>query len=219
MGSGRGWVWRIALLVAWVALLIWALVYGPDLATVRAWTDGAGAAGALVYLGAYALAVQALVPRPALNIAGGLLFGIPLGVALALIGGVLAALAQFAVARHVAGDALAARLPRRVRVRLEGLTSWRAFLVVLQLRLVPVVPYQMVNYGCGLTGVALAPFAAATALGSLPATVAMVLVGAGGADLGLEVAVATGVMAGLIALVWWLVRARRRPRAAWRARA
>ncbi|WP_017588652.1 TVP38/TMEM64 family protein [Nocardiopsis ganjiahuensis] len=201
-------MWRAALLAGWIGLLLWAVLHGPDLEAVQAWTADAGVLAALVYLLAYTLAVQALVPRPALNIAGGLFFGLAAGVVLALIGGVLAALVQFTVARYVAGDALARRLPERVRTRLEGLTGRRALLAVVQLRLIPVIPYQMVNYGFGLTGLRPGPFTLGTAVGSLPATAAMVVVGTGGVDLGFPVAVATGAAAALLALAWWL-RSRR----------
>jgi uncharacterized membrane protein YdjX (TVP38/TMEM64 family) len=208
--KGAGRARRVALLTVWVLLLVWAVLRGPDLETVRSWTVDAGATGFLVYLAAYALAVQAMVPRPALNIAGGLLFGLALGVVLALLGGVLAALAQFVVARHVVGDAISRRFPERVRDRLAGLAGWRALLTVVQLRLIPVIPYQMVNYGSGLTGMRVGPFLLGTALGSLPATTALVLVGAGGADLGLLVALATGAAAAGIGLVWWLSSRRTR---------
>ena len=40
------------------------------------------------------------------------------------------------------------------------------------------VPYDLVNYGCGLLHVRRTPFIAATAIGTLPGTVAFVLVGA-----------------------------------------
>ncbi|MBR8742899.1 TVP38/TMEM64 family protein [Nocardiopsis sp. MG754419] len=202
---------RAALLAAWVALLVWTLLFGPDPEVVRAWTADAGTAGFLAYLAAYVLAVQALVPRPALNVAGGVLFGPVSGLALALVGGVLAALAQFLVARYVAGDALARRLPTRVRGYLEGLAGPRALLAVVQLRLIPVIPYQMVNYGFGLTMIPVTPFVVGTALGSVPATAAMVLIGAGGTDLGLPVAVGTGTVAVLIAVVWWAYARRSGP--------
>ena len=205
MGEKKtGWAGRAALLAGWLLVVVWAVLSGPDLETVRSWTDGAGLGGSFVYLASYTLAVQAMVPRPALNIAGGLLFGLALGVVLALIGGVLAALAQFVVARHVARDAVSRRLPERVRGKLEGLAGGRALLAVVQLRLVPVIPYQMVNYGFGLTGVRVIPFVLGTALGSLPSTVALVLVGAGGADVGFQVALGAGAVAVVIGVGWWL---------------
>ncbi|GAB3720043.1 TVP38/TMEM64 family protein [Nocardiopsis oceani] len=205
MGEKKaGWVGRAALLAGWLLLVLWAVLSGLDLETVRSWTDDAGLGGSLVYLASYTLAVQAMVPRPALNIAGGLFFGLALGVVLALIGGVLAALAQFVVARHVARDAVSRRLPERVRGRLEGLAGGRALLAVVQLRLIPVLPYQVVNYGFGLTGMRVMPFVLGTAIGSLPTTVALVLVGAGGADVGFQVALGTGAVAVVIGVGWWL---------------
>ncbi|MGW5877170.1 TVP38/TMEM64 family protein [Nocardiopsis terrae] len=209
-----GRVRRAALLAGWVLLLVWAVLHGPDPETVRSWTADAGVAGFIVYLAAYTLAVQALVPRPALNLAGGALFGLALGAGLALAGGVLAALVQFMVARHVAHDAIARRLPERVRGRLAGLSGGRALLAVVQLRLIPVVPYQMVNYGFGLTGMRAAPFVLGTALGSLPATVALVLVGAGGADVAFQVALGTGTAAAVIGLLWLLYSRRAAARGA-----
>lgn len=114
---------RLALLLLWVALLVSALLWGPDLETLQAWVEDAGAAAPLAYLSVYLLGVFAFLPRPALNAAAGLLFGMSLGLVLAVAGGVCAALAQFWVARHVAGDAVARRLPEGPA---PGWRPWRA---------------------------------------------------------------------------------------------
>ncbi|RKS07969.1 putative membrane protein YdjX (TVP38/TMEM64 family) [Nocardiopsis sp. Huas11] len=203
-GALGGRVARIAVVVVWVVALVAAWRYGPDADAVRAWVGAAGPAGAAVYLGAYVPAVFALVPRPLLNAAAGLLFGLVPGVLLALVGGVVAALVQFSVARYAASEAIARRLPSGVVEWLEGLTGRRALVAVVQLRLVPVVPYQAVNYGFGLTRAGALPFALGTFLGGIPATTALVLVGAGGADVGVPVAVGGTVLAVGIAVVWWL---------------
>ncbi|MFD3685884.1 TVP38/TMEM64 family protein [Nocardiopsis sp. NPDC058631] len=202
-GRGRR-MSRAVLLAVWVAVLVLALVQGPGPDALRSWVEGAGAAGPAVYLAAYVVAVFAFVPRPALNALAGLLFGVPLGLVLALVGGVGAALVQFAVARHVAGDAVARRLSEGVRGRLDALAGGHAFVAVLQLRLLPVVPYQAVNYGLGLTRMGVWPFASGTFAGAVPATAALVLVGGGGADLGVPVAVAGTLLAVVIGAVWWV---------------
>ncbi|MDE3723212.1 VTT domain-containing protein [Nocardiopsis sp. N85] len=209
MVNERGRWARAAVVAVWAAVLIAALVYGPDPARVRAWIEAAGPAAPVAYLVLYVIAVFALVPRPALNLAAGLLFGLGAGMPLALTGGVGAALAQFAVARYAAGGTVARLLPEGVRSRLDAVAERHAFVAVLQLRLLPIVPYQAVNYGCGLTRMRVAPFALGTFAGGVPATGAMVLLGAGGTDLGLPVAVAGAVLAALPALLWW-VRSRRR---------
>lgn len=199
---------RAVLVVVWAAGLVAALFYGPEPAQVRAWIEAAGPAAPAAYLALYAVAVFALVPRPALNLAAGLLFGLGAGLPLALAGGVGAALAQFAVARYAAGDAVARLLPEGARARLDAVAEGHAFTAVLQLRLLPVIPYQAVNYGCGLTRMRVGPFALGTLAGGVPATGAMVLLGSGGADLGLPAAVAGIALAALLGLLWW-VRAHR----------
>lgn len=195
-------------MVVWAAALLAALVYGPDPEQVRAWIEASGAAAPVAYVLLYAVAVFALVPRPALNLAAGLLFGIAAGLPLALAGGVAAALVQFAVARYVAGDTVAGLLPAGARARLDAVAGEHALKAVLQLRLLPIIPYQVVNYGCGLTRMRVGPFVLGTLVGGVPATAAMVLLGSGGADLGLPAAVGGLALAALLGLVWW-VRAHR----------
>jgi uncharacterized membrane protein YdjX (TVP38/TMEM64 family) len=56
------------------------------------------------------------------------------------------------------------------------------------------------------------PFAAGTLAGAVPATAALVLVGSGGADLGVPVTVAGVLLTVVIGAVWWL-RARSAARA------
>ncbi|MFL1431254.1 MULTISPECIES: TVP38/TMEM64 family protein [unclassified Nocardiopsis] len=209
--NGRGGRVRAVLVVVWAAALLAALVHGPEPAQVRAWIEAAGPAAPAAYLLLYTVAVFALVPRPALNLAAGLLFGLVAGLPLALAGGVAAALVQFAVARYVAGDTVAGLLPAGARARLDTVAGEHAFKAVLQLRLLPVIPYQVVNYGCGLTRMRVAPFLLGTLVGGIPATAAMVLLGSGGADLGLPAALAGVALAGLLGLLWW-VRAHRDPR-------
>ena len=66
--------------------------------------------------------------------------------------------------------------PRLTRV--DGLLSGRGFLAVLTGRLVPVMPFVVVSYGAGLTGMRWAPYLLGTALGLVPSTVVQVGVGA-----------------------------------------
>ena len=55
--------------------------------------------------------------------------------------------------------------------------SRRGFVSVLYARIVPGVPYTLVNYAAGLTRIPLAVFAAATALGAAPRAFAYTALG------------------------------------------
>lgn len=195
---------KAGLVSLWLLFFVSAVFYGPSLGQIQNWVDSAAMSGPLLYLGLYVVAVFALLPRPALNVAGGLLFGVGAGLFLATVGGVLSALVQFLFARHVAGETVANRLPESVRGRLDTLADHRGLIAAVQVRLIPVIPYQAINYGFGLTRIRTLHFVLGTFVGSLPATAAFVLVGAGGSDYGRPAMAAAAAVAVLMGLGWWL---------------
>ncbi len=80
------------------------------------------------------------------------------------------------------------------------------------MRLLPVLPFAAINYGCALGGARLRPFAAATALGVLPGTAALVLAGATASapsPLGVWVSVAALVLLGAATVLPRAVAGRR----------
>jgi uncharacterized membrane protein YdjX (TVP38/TMEM64 family) len=62
---------------------------------------------------------------------------------------------------------------RTVNDRLSG----GGVLAITSLRLIPVVPFAPFSYLCGVSSVRLAPYLAGTLLGSVPGTVAVVVLG------------------------------------------
>lgn len=119
---------------------------------------------------------MACFPGPLLAGASGLLFGTAEGAPLSLLSATLGATVAFALARWLAGAAVA-RLGGR---RLAALREWvgqRDFLSVLYARIAPGVPYSLVNYAAGLSSVRLRAFVAATALGAAPRAFAYTALG------------------------------------------
>jgi uncharacterized membrane protein YdjX (TVP38/TMEM64 family) len=166
--------WRLAALVTALAV---AAALRPDVTQVPEWVRAAGVAGPLLYLGCYVAGVLVFVPRPALTLAGGLLFGAVFGAALAVAGATLAALAGFLLARAAAPDVRLARSRVGWLRRFDGLLGRRGWLAVAYLRLLPVVPFAAVNYGCALTSLRAGQFALGTAVGSIPGTVLLAMAG------------------------------------------
>ena len=133
----------------------------------------------LVFLAAHIAGSLLFVPRTVLAIAAGLLFGVGWGIVWAAIGSVAGAMAGFLVARYLnAGLVDLSRHPmiRPILDRVER-GGWRA---VAGLRLIPVMPHSLANYGLGLTRLPLAGYALGSLLGQLPMTVAYVEFGAAG---------------------------------------
>lgn len=176
--------WKVAAIVAvWVALVAgWFLsLRGSGTSVGEAAQElvdrGRGAWWAFAaYLVVAVVRPLVLFPATLVTIAAGMLFGPWWGTLAAVIGANLSALAAYSVARSLrsatAGHADDERTVRAWVGRLRDNT----FEAVLLMRLV-FLPYDAVNYGCGLLRVERTPFLAATALGTLPGTVAFVLIG------------------------------------------
>ncbi|MGW3935247.1 TVP38/TMEM64 family protein [Streptomyces sp. NBC_00024] len=171
---------RLALLVG---LLLAAagslLVWNPDRLLSQGFTSvvpgiWAGPAFAVVF----ALSTLAFFPKPVLNVTAGAIFGIPEGLALAVIGTTLGAVLAFRLGRSLGREALQPLLKRKILATLDRRLTDQGFVSVLLLRIVPGVPFQGVNFAAAFSGVRPWSFTAATALGVLPGTAAYVIAGA-----------------------------------------
>lgn len=175
---------RLGALVVAVAVAFVIVAVSGSLSAdrVRGWIDGYGAAGALVFVLVAAALNCAFFPGPLLAGAAGLLFGTVLGTPLAICSATLSAVLACLIARGVAGDAIERLGGRRVTA-LAGLLERRGFLSVLYVRLLPGVPYALLNYAVGLTRVPIGAFVGATVLGTAPRTFAYVALGGSFGDL------------------------------------
>ncbi len=131
------------------------------------------------YVALYIAAVALSIPVGAfLTVTGGILFGVVLGGAAAAVSATIGAICIFLIAKSAVGEYLVRRAGPLAERLAEGFRA-DAFSYLLFLRLVPVFPFWMVNLVPALTGVRLGTFAAATALGVIPATFVFAFVGAG----------------------------------------
>jgi uncharacterized membrane protein YdjX (TVP38/TMEM64 family) len=126
------------------------------------------------------VAVTALsIPEAALlSIVGGLLFGTVLAAICVVLGATAGAVLLFLIAR----SALAAPLRRRAAPLLERIRPGLerdGFSYLLSLRLLPIVPFWLVNLAPALVGMRPAPFFLATLVGIIPGVLFFVSLGAG----------------------------------------
>ena len=195
---------RDALDAANVALQLQALGPWKPAAFVALW-----AAWALAFL-----------PGAVLGILGGVLFGPAWGTVWNLIGATLGATVAFLAARYIASDWIARKVGGRLKVLLEGVAAegWRFVAVI---RLVPLIPFNLVNYALGLTGIRLSTYTLTSLVCMLPGTFAFTYLGyagreavAGGEDLIQKLVVAIGLLAAA-GLLPRLVRRFRHPPHDW----
>jgi uncharacterized membrane protein YdjX (TVP38/TMEM64 family) len=163
--------WRKPLfLVAAVGLLALAAWNLP----VREW---ASQINPLVTVPVAALLLSALVPRTAISLAMGALFGTFFGAGLSLAAAVLAAVACFATGSW-AGRAL---LERKAGPRLRAVDGWlarRGLLAVIVVRLLPIAPFGLVSYAYGASSTRFRDFFLGTAIGGLPSSLSYATIGA-----------------------------------------
>ncbi|MEW4570013.1 VTT domain-containing protein [Tautonia sp. JC769] len=141
--------------------------------------DRAGGWGYLAFVAVYATAVVAMAPGTVLTLAGGYLFGPVLGAGLALVSAALGASIAFLIARRVARQALRRRIQADRRFRsLDRAVARRGAWVVLLLRLSPAVPFNVLNYALGLTGVRFSTYVLASLVGMAPGALVIAFIGA-----------------------------------------
>ena len=148
-------------------------------AVLHRWVAAAPLAVGALYMAAYVACVVLSLPLSALfTLAGGMLFGAVLGTVLAVVSSSGGAVLLFLLARGALGPLVARRAgPWLDRLR-PGLRR-DGFSYLLALRLIPVVPFWLLNLAPALLGMRLAPYAAATLLGVLPAAAILASIGAG----------------------------------------
>lgn len=188
-----------------------ALTGGPSLVGVQQRVDDAGAWGPLVFVAVYAGLTVALVPGTALTLVSGALFGPARGAAYAVCGATIGATMAFAIGRALGRDGVRQLLGPRLP-RVEAALDTTGFGAMVILRVLPVVPFNGLNYAAGVTGIRVAPYVAATVLGILPGTVAVAVAGSSLTD-PTSPAFLGSLAAGGALLVGSLLYARRRARA------
>jgi uncharacterized membrane protein YdjX (TVP38/TMEM64 family) len=159
-----------------VAVWRWRAAFDPTAITTAL---GHYPATPVAFIAVHIAASLVFLPRSLLAIVAGLLFGTAWGIVWAELGSVAGAAAGFLLARYVSSGLIDIQRNSRIRSLLQRVEQggWRAVALV---RLIPVMPHSLANYGLGLTGLPLGAYAFGSLLGQLPLTVAYVELGAAG---------------------------------------
>lgn len=147
-----------------------------------------GVAAPLAFVAVSSLLTVAMFPGPLLSGASGLLFGTALGTPISIVAATLGASLAFSLSRRFGAGAVDTLLGQRLRV-VQDFIAQRGFLSVLYARILPAMPYNVVNYAAGLTRVPLATFALATAIGCAPRAFAYTALGGNLSNLGSPAAI------------------------------
>lgn len=174
--------WRdprsIGLVVLFVALALAAVVAPhPSVAQIREWAHSVGPAFPLVFFAVHAVVTIAPVPRTLFTLAAGVLFGPVTGIVVTVGASTTSAILALLLVRAVGRDWCATKMTHPAVRRIDDSLARRGWLAVGSLRLIAPVPFSVVNYCCGVSSIGVTPFALATAVGVVPGTVGIVVLG------------------------------------------
>lgn len=193
----------LGLLVA-VGITVVLMVDVPTVERLRQWSESTGPWFPVAFFLLYIAMTQFPIPRTAFTLTAGVLFGPLLGFALAVTATSLSALISLITVRYLARDWFRQHLTNRRLLDLDYHLQQRGWLTVLSLRMIAGVPFSLLNYACGLSSIRVVAYTIATAVGSAPNTLAVVLLGDAlltGFDI--RFAVATGILLllGIVGLI------------------
>jgi len=174
MNLRRPILFAIALAALIILLRFWGA--GEIIAGIRVWIVSLGSWGPLVFVLIYILAVILALPGSAVTIAGAALFGSVWGVVLVSIASTIGASISFLIARYIARDFILRRFGHSEKFRkLDQMTNEQGAMIVAITRLVPLFPFNFLNYAFGLTGVRFRTYVFWSWLCMLPGTILYVV--------------------------------------------
>jgi uncharacterized membrane protein YdjX (TVP38/TMEM64 family) len=146
-------------------------------ASLRDYIQGFGRRAAVVYVLAYALNTISIVPPIGLlSLTAGLAFGKMWGAVLLMTGALLGCSVTFFISRFL-GRGFVERITQGKFKNLDDLLKKRGFVTVLFFRIIPLVPYEALNYASGLSKIKFRDYFFATFLGLIPGVIIAVFFG------------------------------------------
>lgn len=164
----------LSLLVGIAAVIVFRDQLSPQ--ALEAWITDAGAAAPLLFMAIYAIGTVFFLPGSLLTLLGGALFGPWLGSFYSLTAATVGAMLSFLVARYLASDWVGKKAGGKLKDIVTGVENegWR---FVAFTRLVPLFPFNLLNYALGLTRIPFLQYSITTYICMLPGAVAYTWLG------------------------------------------
>jgi uncharacterized membrane protein YdjX (TVP38/TMEM64 family)/Fe-S oxidoreductase len=143
--------------------------------TLRASIEACGIYGPLLYMLVYTIAPALFLPGLPITVVGGILFGPFWGVVYTITSATMGACLAFLVSRYLARDWVERQLRSPRWRRLDEEVHLHGWKVVALTRLIPLFPFNLLNYAFGLTRIKFLHYAAATFACMLPACIAFIV--------------------------------------------
>lgn len=185
--------WRLILFAAFVlfGLFLAVTLELPTLEQLRSYSVALGPWAVVVFALFYVGVTQFPIPRTALTVSSGVLFGPAVGIGVALASTTVAAAVSLTLLRRLI-DAdpsapttnqsplkrwAARRGEHPTLAKINARLEHRGWFSILCLRLIPGLPFSLLNYACVFAPIRRRDFVIGTFIGSAPSTIIGVLLG------------------------------------------
>lgn len=156
------------------------------LQNILQWVDNLGttklfsvniAIAPLIFILIYTISTVAFIPGSVLTLGAGILFGIIKGSIYVFLGATIGATLAFLVGRYLARNWIAKKIATNQKFKaIDQAIGREGLKIVLLTRLSPIFPFNLLNYGLGITGVSLKDYILAS-VGMIPGTIMYVYIG------------------------------------------
>ncbi len=177
---------RLVIGVVVLSAVVWALrnLKIPDCTTIQAYLESWGVWAPVLFIVLYVIATIAFIPGLLVTMMSGLAFGPWWGTLIVSIGSTFGATLAFVIARYVARESIESFLSKQAWFgKFKNSIEENGFNFVLFVRLVPLFPFNGLNYACGLVPLKMKDYILGSMIGMLPGTFAYVYLGATGCQL------------------------------------
>lgn len=175
MGKKQRFFLLLAFIIAAIASIKLAgLDEYLDQERLRAWIAGYGAWGPVIYILVYSIAPSLMLPGLPITVVGGILFGPVGGTVYTSIGATIGASIAFLIARYLGRGWVEAMLRGRWK-ELDSEVEGQGWKIVAFTRLIPLFPFNLLNYAFGLTKIRFSHYFMASFVFMLPGIIAYVM--------------------------------------------
>ena len=151
---------------------------GIDEAQIQMWLKAAGIWAPIIYIFLYTVGTLLILPSTPLNLSGGAIFGIWEGTVWTTVAALVAAVVSFTFTRTIGRELVARKLAGKWEA-IDAEMRQGGLFYMFAIRLLPLIPYGIVNFAAGLTSIRFRDYIIGTLLGTVPGILPFVMMGSG----------------------------------------
>jgi uncharacterized membrane protein YdjX (TVP38/TMEM64 family) len=179
MSNVKGSIVLLTLICLVATALAMHLLGGIDPEQIQTWLQQAGIWAPIVYVSVYVVATLLILPSTALNLTGGAIFGPWIGTFWTSVAAIVAAIVAFGFTRTIGREFVENRMSGKWQA-IDSEIQHSGLFYMFSIRLLPIIPYGLVNFAAGLTSVKFKDYLLGTALGTVPGVLPFVMLGSSG---------------------------------------